>query len=244
VPPYIPCRSQSLRTLDAQFPVSEAGRSYVAQRYREQPKILETARLGVRDPCATSAASTDGTLRIVSCSLMVSVKRLDRLVDGLAWAGRARPAQRIEWTHFGNGPLRAELEERASALPGNVRGRIVPYSSRRDLLTTYLENPTDVFVNVSASEGIPVTIMEAISCGIPVVATMVGGNPEIVTHDNGLLVGANPSPEELGNALLRFVDEPAQAQAWRHGSRRVWSERYDAEKNFRDFAGRLRALAP
>ena len=241
-PPYIPFRSQSLRMLDALFPISDAGASYVAERYRTRPGILETARLGVKDPGGTSVASEDGVLRIVSCSFMVAVKRLDRLIDGLGWAARARPRQRIEWTHFGEGPLLDEINQQARTLPGNVRWRIAPYSTRHELFRAYCGSPIDVFVNVSASEGIPVTIMEAISCGIPVVATAVGGNPEIVGRDNGILIAPDPSPEELASAIFRLLDEPARAQACRQGSRLVWRERYDADRNFRSFAARLRSL--
>ena len=49
-------------------------------------------------------------------------------------------------------------------------------------------NDFDLFVNMSLSEGIPVSIMEAISFGIPIIATNVGGNAEIVNDETGVLI--------------------------------------------------------
>jgi glycosyltransferase involved in cell wall biosynthesis len=229
--------------IDALYSVSDKGREYIEQRYNAHPRILATSRLGVPDPGVVCSASKDGVLRVVSCSFMVPVKRIDRLIEGLAAAGRARPTQRIEWTHFGTGPLRSELECRVSSFTENVRARFAGYSTQEELFATYATTPIDVFVNVSASEGIPVSTMEAIACGIPVVATAVGGNAEIVSPTNGALMSANPSAYEVGVALLGIVDDPARALGWRDGSRRLWRERYDADVNFPVFAAQLASLA-
>jgi glycosyltransferase involved in cell wall biosynthesis len=106
----------------------------------------------------------------------------------------------------------------------------------------YRNNPVDVFVNVSQTEGTSVAVMEAISCGIPVVATAVGGNPEIVTEKNGLLLSPNPSATEIANALFLFLDNPSSAVSKRIGSRAVWNERYNSERNFPDFISRLKEI--
>jgi glycosyltransferase involved in cell wall biosynthesis len=82
--------------------------------------------------------------------------------------------------------------------------------------------------------------MEAIACGIPMLVTSVGGNPEICRPENGVRVSANPSAEEVGAALLRFAS--AEAQAWRAGSLKVWRERYDAEANFRAWFDTLKSV--
>jgi colanic acid/amylovoran biosynthesis glycosyltransferase len=56
------------------------------------------------------------------------------------------------------------------------------------ILDFYSENYVDLFINFSEFEGVPVSIMEAQSAGIPVLATKVGGTSEIVSSDNGFLV--------------------------------------------------------
>jgi colanic acid/amylovoran biosynthesis glycosyltransferase len=242
VPAYIPCREPSLRRLDALFPCSDAGVRYVTSRYRARPPIVECARLGVPPSTERSAPSTDGVLRVVSCSFLVEVKRLDRLIAGLAAAGAGRPTQRIEWTHFGSGRLHDDLARRMTSLPPNVTGRLAGHVTREELFRAYAENPVDVFVNVSESEGIPVSIMEAISRSIPVVATRVGGNPEIVTSEDGVLIDPAAPPDAVAAALLGFVDDRARALELRRGSESVFRTRYDSSRNFPAFARRLRAL--
>ena len=96
-----------------------------------------------------------------------------------------------------------------------------------------------MFINVSTTEGTPVSIMEAISCGIPVIATSVGGNVEIVQERNGYLLDKNPTPEEIGMALLRICDEREEVLKKRQGSRGVWLERYNETTNFDAFAQKL-----
>jgi glycosyltransferase involved in cell wall biosynthesis len=237
VPPYQPCRRRALGLAHGIFPDSEMGTEWLRRTYSSVPRI-DTARLGVVDPRVTCRGSTDGVLRVVSCSLQVPVKRLDLLIDGLGEAGRS--GQRIEWTHHGTGDLQTALEQRARQLPTSVKWTFAGYSTQAQLYRWYETNPVDVFVNVSKSEGTPVAIMEAIACGIPALVTSVGGNPEICRPENGVRVSANPTAAELGSALIRFAGP--ESRAWRAGSRRVWQERYDAEANFRSWAATLRVI--
>ena len=83
----------------------------------------------------------------------------------------------------------------------NVEVDLKGQVAHQDVLAWFKENPADVFINVSSSEGLPVSIMEAFSYGIPAIATAVGGMPEIVAGDCGLLLEPNFKPEELGAIL-------------------------------------------
>lgn len=237
---YIPFRSQAVNVVDLVLPDSEAGTKYLLKRYSILTGRCETGRMGVRDPGFVTATSEDGISRIVSCSYINSRKRVDLLLRGIECAARARPGHRFEWHHFGTGDLRDPLVEEAERrLPTNVTWTIPGYSSSEDLMQFYRENPVDLFVNVSRSEGTPVSIMEAISCGIPVMATAVGGNVEIVSEKNGWLLSANPTEQEIANALLTLNDDPVRLARMRAASRQVWAEKYNAERNLDEFAKKL-----
>ena len=175
--------------------------------------------------------------------MLVPIKRVNLLLDGILCAAQMRPDQQFEWTHMGNGSIRSELQENADRrFPANAKAFFPGYSNKDALMKFYRNEPVDVFTNVSSSEGTPVAVMEAVSCGIPVIATAVGGNQEIVSEKNGILLSPNPTPEEIAKAILDLFDHPESADSKRKGSRIVWMERYNAEINFRAFAERLKSI--
>lgn len=245
-PPYWPGRPASIKIVDAFFIVSNAGVDYLNKRYPAYSSRFEPAFLGVTDPGFITRSSSDDVLRIVSCSIIRPVKRVELLLEGIASAAHQRPDQKIEWQHFGNDEfegMRENLQKIADELlPANARAFFPGYSTQQALMDYYRSNSVDVFFNVSVSEGTPVSSMEAISCGIPLVATNVGGNCEITTDGNGLLLSPNPAPEEIAEAIFKFVDAPEWALSKRMGSRALWREKYNADENFRVFIRRLKAI--
>jgi glycosyltransferase involved in cell wall biosynthesis len=123
-------------------------------------------------------------------------------------------------------------------MPSNVTASLPGYPGLDEVMRFYRREPVDVFVNASSSEGTPVAVMEALSCGIPILATAVGGNPELVAKGNGVLVDPGSSPQQLGDALSRLVQDGEQTPMG-HLSFELWRERYDASRNYEDFADSL-----
>lgn len=239
-PPCIPCRKSSLQLIDAVYPDSEVGLAYLKRKWPGAASDFQLGRLGTVDPEYQTRMSQDGTLRIVSCSSITPVKRVELLVAGIAELGRQYANLSIEWNHFGSGPLHEAIHDLARrTLPSSVFWRFHGHVASSIVMAWYRDEAVDVFVNVSASEGTPVSIMEAASCGIPVVATAVGGNREIVSETNGTLLPAMPQASDIASALRIFAFDPAIAVEKRSGSRQVWVENYFAGRNFPDFVRRL-----
>lgn len=235
-----PLRLQSISLIDGLYADSDIGTNYLREKYPQFSEKYNTALLGVPDAGGCSNPSEDGALRIVSCSTINTIKRLDLLFQGVVAAAQMRKDQKIEWTHFGGGSERhAFIDRIANEFPVNAKGFFPGYQTQHHLIQTYLNQQVDVFVNVSSTEGTPVSIMEAISCGIPVIATAVGGNVEIVNETNGYLLSPNPAPEEIAQMLLNVCDHREQLELKRHGSRTMWLERYNETKNFEKFAQTL-----
>jgi glycosyltransferase involved in cell wall biosynthesis len=245
-PPYWPARPAALALVDGIFADAEAGANYLRNRYPVFASKIEAGLLGVKDPGFLASRSTDGVFRLASCSIIRPIKRVDLLLEGILHAARMRPGQKFEWHHHGNGETpetRLALQQRAEAeFPPNACAFFPGYSSHQALMDFYRENPVDLFMNTSRSEGTPVSTMEAISCGIPVAATAVGGNKEIVMDKNGILLSPDPSPQEIAEAIFKLMDDPEMARAQRQGSRAVWDEKYNADKNFDAFVQRLRMV--
>jgi glycosyltransferase involved in cell wall biosynthesis len=241
-PPFWPCRRTTLENINRVYADSYAGTDYLKSRYKNFAHKFETSLLGVRDPGFRTAPSSDGVFRIVSCSRISPEKRVDLLLEGVAAAARRRPDQKFEWHHFGNGEQRESLQHRADvSFPSNAKAYFPGFSDGEALMTFYRNNPIDVFVNSSSTEGTSVAIMEALSCGIPILATSVGGNVEVVSDQNGRLVSADASAEDMASGLLAFSDDP-DPSAWRAGSRKKWLTEYNADVNFPTFAQNLKSL--
>lgn len=235
-----PLRLKSISLLDALFADSDIGTRYLLEKYPQFKEKYQTALLGVPEPGALSQPSQDGILRIASCSTINTIKRVDLLFNGIVAAAERRGDRKTEWTHFGGGQERQEFMDRVEKeFPQNAKGFFPGYQTQQHLIQTYIDKPVDVFVNVSSTEGTPVSIMEAISCGIPVIATAVGGNVEIVQERNGFLLSENPTPDEIADALLNVMDTRELWLEKRKGSREVWQERYNETTNFEAFAQRL-----
>jgi glycosyltransferase involved in cell wall biosynthesis len=116
----------------------------------------------------------------------------------------------------GRGPLQVELSERHRAL--GLRDRFTFLGQRDDVLR--LMTGADVFVLASHHEGLPVALMEAMSVGLPVVATAVGGVPQFVAEsEEGLLV-APGRPDLLADALVRICSDSELRRRLGEGARR------------------------
>jgi glycosyltransferase involved in cell wall biosynthesis len=241
-PPYLPFRRMLLRVLDRLFLVSEHGKAYLVSRDPDAASACTVARLGVRDPGDRNVLSEDGVFRVVSCSYVTLVKRLDRLLEGLGRAAAARPGRSLEWMHLGGGPLEDALRSASASCPANLRCRFTGTIPNEGVISHYRNHPVDLFANTSASEGIPVSIMEAISFGIPVLAPAVEGVPEIVSAENGMLLSAEATPAEIAQAVVGALDAPAALLDKRRASRAHWQRLFDADRNYGAFAQALRAL--
>lgn len=111
----------------------------------------------------------------------------------------------------GDGPMRGAIEDEIARL--GLQERVWLAGERADVAA--LMCGLDVFVLPSRAEGISNTILEAMACGLPVVATDVGGSAELVVDGStGALVPAR-DPEALAAAMANYVARPGLAQA--HG---------------------------
>ncbi len=123
----------------------------------------------------------------------------------------------------GDGEMRSELEAEASSL--GLQGRVRFLGWRRDLPRIYAD--LDCLVLSSRNEGVPVCILEAMAAGIPVVATAVGGVPDLVVPGvTGLLVRPE-DPQELAQAVVSLFGNTARAQRMAAAGRRHVFPRYD-----------------
>lgn len=243
-PPYWPCRSWILSKVDALFLASNDGVSYMNTHYPAFVNKFQVAHLGVKDPGYFAKKSEDGVFRIVSCSSVDSNKRVDLLFRGLVRFAEMNPEQKIHWVHFGDGQgMSTLLEISSSANLKNLSWSFPGYVPNKVVMAHYEKEPVDIFATVSASEGgAPVSIQEAISCGIPVLATSVGGIKDIVFDKNGFLLSAMPTVDEVALALFDIAKNIKTLERKKKHSRLIWDDMFSAHKNFKSFSAQLKSL--
>ena len=235
-PAFIAFQEETIGLLDLVMPDSLAGVTYLKRKYPIYAKKINMARLGTDTPKVNAVASGDGVVRIVSCAFLVEVKRIDLIVRGISELASRLPDLNIEWTHFGDGPLMPEiLSLTQSILPKQVKCNLKGHVSSNRIYQWYFGQPVDVFINVSKSEGTPVSIMEAISCSIPVIATSVGGNQEIVNDSLGVLIPEDPTPEDISSAITKICLTKNSSSSFRSGARAMWEKNYNADINYLEF---------
>jgi len=238
---FIPWRTSTLKQLDRVYLISDSGVRYLNHKYPAWSHKYTLAKLGTRDPRSLSNASDDGILRVVSCSHLVKVKRVHLLIEGLRAFSDLNPSQRVVWDHLGGGTLEQKLKQQASEqLPGSVRWKIHSNLTNEEVFAFYRDHKVDMFANVSESEGLPVAIMEALGCGIPVIATAVGGTPEAVTAANGTLLPKDCTASDIATALIQM--QTRNIQETRLAARRSWQDNFDADTNYPAFSNELLAL--
>lgn len=239
--PEFPFRKSIIGKVDAVFCVSAHGKKHLEHSFGTSNIFL--ARLGTRRPDALPVRHSHRVV-IVSCSGIKRVKRLDRIVETLALLATRYPSAEFEWSHIGDGELLPEVLGRAESRLKDLRNLSYNFLGRMtnpEVFKFYETNFVDCFLNLSESEGLPVSIMEAISFGVPVVAPSVGGIAEIVTRDSGVLLSPNPLPVEAAEAIALVTLRSAGGR-YRLGARSLWENRFDADRNYREFCVSLQKL--
>jgi glycosyltransferase involved in cell wall biosynthesis len=152
-------------------------------------------------------------------------------------AAAAQVRQQRPDAHFvliGDGELRTEVEQQIKAL--SLREHITLTGWQRDLTTAYAD--MDVFVISSVNEGTPVTVIEALSAGCPVVATAVGGIPDLL--DGGAFGELVPSQNQtaLAKAILKVLENPPDTRV----AQKAMLDRYGIERLVSDLDSLYRGL--
>ncbi len=172
----------------------------------------------------------------------MQVARLDTIKDHhtalTAIKQTAVSAPYIRLLIVGDGPQRGAIER--CIREQSLTDRVSVLGMRNDV--PRLLAASDVFLLTSVSEGIPVTVLEAMAAGVPVVATAVGGLPELIRNeDSGLLAPAGDA-SGLANALLRLALRPALRSQFAGVARRRALTEFSAQAMLVQYAALYREM--
>jgi teichuronic acid biosynthesis glycosyltransferase TuaC len=217
---------------DALLTVSDAMRRHAIDRFGARPDRVHTIINGyntsVFKPLARSdvrpalGVASDAKL-IVYVGRLVEAKGLNELVTAFDNIAAQDASARL--VLLGDGQMKDALAARVAASKNGARIHM-PGAVAHEEVARWIA-ASNLLTLPSWSEGYPNVLVEALACGRPVVATKVGGIPEIVTAANGILVPVKNAPlleAALRDALARAWDEPAIAAAMQRTWRDVAAE--------------------
>jgi len=229
--PYLMKRMMT-READDLYLISQTAKGQLMHYMKDQvaPEKVHILAMGSAGMPLSSLAPaprfSDGVLRVVSCSSVLPIKQLDLMVEALSrWDGMP-----LSWLHIGGGPGLADLQALADeklSRKENVACSFAGTLKASDVNRLYENQTFDVFLNTSRREGVPVSIMEAMRCGIPSIAPRVGGIPELVIPGTGLLYDPAQGAEGILNALHVFCSmNQAETEAMRLAAASHWNQHY------------------
>ncbi len=237
---YLPLKEISNKKTDLIAFISEEGKEYFSKNFNTNAK-KEVFYLGVNKQDINGFNKNKNELNLYSFSYIVPVKRIDRIIDSLE---KIPGDIYVNWTHIGNGVLYDEIKNRAEEKLGskaNITFKFVGAMENSSALKYIDEQKFDLLINTSESEGIPVTMMEAMSFGIPVLGLDVGGVSEIIKDkENGYLLPNNVSTTLIAETLISHakIDEYAEKRM-RECALMTWEKSYNQESNYENFTRRL-----
>jgi sugar transferase (PEP-CTERM/EpsH1 system associated) len=200
---------------------------------------VDTARFSPLDvradlPGAPEGFITPQSVVIGTVGRLQPVKNQAMLLDATAQLLRQHEAlrPRLRLVLVGDGPLQGALHEQVAALGLQDVVWLAGSSSR---VVEFLHG-FDAFVLPSLNEGISNTVLEAMACGLPVLATAVGGNVEIVR--DGVVGQLLPSRDvqALAAAMLALLEQPEQRRSWGAAARQEALERFSMDRMLAAYA--------
>ena len=213
--------------------ISKHGLEYFKQKHHiVSEKKLKVYRLGVIQLDHMPDKRINKPI-LVSCSYMTEVKRINLIIDALSFINDIS----LKWIHIGDGPGWGKIiQETKSKLSGkkNIEFEFLGRLENSEIRDLYEKEYFSAFINVSSSEGLPVSIMEAMSAGIPVIATDVGGVSEIVNESNGILLRSDSSPEVISGSIREIIINSSDTK--RSNAYKTWRRYFDAKTNYAVFS--------
>lgn len=239
---HLPARPFIASKIDMLFPISESANHEIHKIKTAQPICSTVSRLGVQASTLNAPRTRPAICHFLTCSSLLAVKRLPLIVAAMKELYKQQ-GKSFRWTHIGDsgkgsGRRLDEMVHDAglSEVFTNM-GRL----GNSEVIAEMEDQKYSFLVNYSESEGVPVTIMEAFSCYLPVIAGDVGGIGELVKDQvNGFVDSYDPTEKSLVKMLIKAMNcSETEYSALSQNSYETWKNMADARANYQKFTQQL-----
>lgn len=214
--------------IDRFITISKHGEKYFGNKYPQLSNKIFTHYLGINHLQQTLNTAPAETIRVVSCGWVGRRKNLNQVFYSL------RNLNTAEWIHIGGGEEFIELKQLVSSEYTAFKVSLMGSKSPAEIENFYMKSAITCFISLSTNEGLPVSMMEAMAFGIPVVSTDVGGCSEIVNENTGVLLPKDYTDEDVRNAVRLCAEKYRSPEA----RKRIQDEcrrKFDAKTNYGKF---------
>jgi glycosyltransferase involved in cell wall biosynthesis len=225
-----PFRHFQINNVSAIYAVSKDGQHYLQTHYSDHHAKFRLSHLSTFDN-GTGYFNPDGIFTIVSCSRLDKLKRVHLIAESLK--SITFP---MKWVHFGDGKEMSIIKELCASLPENIKVELKGNVSNKMILDFYKSTSVNLFISISETEGgVPLSLQEAASFGIPLLGTSTGGVVEIVNEKTGVLLPVNFQMEDLVSVIKNFKGADKNTISFRSGVREFWKHSFNALTNYTNF---------
>ena len=219
------------------YSISTHGFNHFQKTFPALKNKFNIARLGVDRQDEHSPIDVEPVFRIATCSAIQGRKRIDRIPHILSLVKDLN----IEWVHFGSGE-RGDVEAVNNEVKKyGLEDRVTLFGhvSHQFILDYYRTHQINLILNLSYAEGIPVSLMEAISFGIPGIATATVGNPEIIDNTCGFIIPIEYDPMDVAKQVRELHSNKELRIQLREGALHMFEKRYYSIANYSEFTAML-----
>lgn len=236
---YQPYKVQVDSIIDKIYFISKIGMEYYMNNFSsgEHANKYIISYLGVENNNTfKNVTKISNKVRIISCSMNIKLKRINYIIKALSQIDNIS----ISWEHIGDGPeLENNIKYATELLNNNtnIEYKFLGRMNNEDIINYYFNNDFDCFISASETEGLPVSMMEAFSAGLPVISYDVGGVSELVDDKTGYLISDINRYECLCESIIKLNKlNQEEFQLMRLSAYKKWKEYFSAEKNYSNFA--------
>lgn len=230
----VPFRVFKIKQVKTLHAISNFGKNYLLTKTPDKYQTkIKVSYLGIEGQPLIAQIKKENLPVLISVSGLTKAKNTVHIADTLSKLSR-----KLKWIHFGDGEEMNNLKRKCDTLPSNIEWVLMGHVSNNELMKFYSDNHVDLFISLSHSEGLPVSMMEAISFGVPIAAYPVNGIPEILKKKlTGFNLMSYEHMEYNAEVISRALEYPFDRQTIMD----FFRQNFDAANNYRKFVGEISA---